>query len=69
MSEKYAHVSRVISSISKKEWVARVGGKSRACMTEREAAIEVDKMLIALGKKPVNILKPQPSSPTKPSDN
>lgn len=49
------------------KWVARCkvfgqqnkGGRSSRHATEREAAIAYDKMLIELGRKPVNILKPK----------
>lgn len=38
--------------------VGALGGGSKLYPTAREAAIQVDKMLIRKGKKPVNILKP-----------
>lgn len=36
---------------------AQVKNKSKTFLVEREAAIHVDKLLIMMGKEPVNILK------------
>ena len=38
-------------------WVAHMFKWIKYCYSEREAAMEYDKKLIELGKKPVNILK------------
>ena len=58
-SEKYRYVFRVKSSMSSKEWVAKVGGKAKFAMTEHEAAKEADLLLILAGREPVNVLKPK----------
>jgi hypothetical protein len=59
-----------IERSNKTPWLARFGvwdklsqsqtWRSKCFATEREAALQVDKWLIELGKPPVNILKPRP---------
>ena len=56
-SEKYRYVFRVKSSMSSKEWVAKVGGKAKFAVTEHEAAKEADLLLLKAGRDPVNVLK------------
>ena len=58
-SEKYRYVFRVKSSMSSKEWVAKVGGKAKFAVTEHEAAKEADLLLLKAGRIPVNVLKPK----------
>lgn len=58
-SEKYRYVFRVKSSMSSKEWVAKVGGKAKFAVTEHEAAKEADLLLLKAGRAPVNVLKPK----------
>lgn len=58
-SEKYRYVFRVKSSMSSKEWVAKVGGKAKFAVTEHEAAKEADLLLLKAGRDPVNVLKPK----------
>ena len=58
-SEKYKYVFHVKSSMSSKEWCAKVGGKAKFASTEREAARLADEMRIKAGKSPVNVLKPK----------
>ena len=56
-SEKYKYVFHVRSSMSSKEWCAKVGGKAKFATAEREAARLADEMRIKAGKSPVNVLK------------
>ena len=56
-SEKYKYVFHVKSSMSSKQWVAKVGGKAKFAMTEHEAAKEADLLRLKAGKSPVNVLK------------
>ena len=58
-SEKYKYVFHVRSSMSSKQWVAKVGGKAKFATTEHEAAKEADLLLLKAGKSPVNVLKPK----------
>lgn len=55
---KYKHVQYLSNMVLDKPWRAKVpGANPKNFTTEREAALSVDKTLINLGKKPVNILK------------
>ena len=56
-SEKYRYVFEVRSSMSSKQWVAKVGGKAKFATTEHEAAKEADLLRLKAGKSPVNVLK------------
>ena len=58
-SKKYQYVFHVKSSMSSKEWVAKVGGKAKFAVTEHDAAKEADLLLLKAGKSPVNVLKPK----------
>lgn len=58
-SKKYRYVFRVKSSMSSKEWVAKVGGKAKFAVTEHDAAKEADLLLLKAGRDPVNVLKPK----------
>ena len=57
-SEKYKYVSKVMDKHGNYFW--RVNGiRGRLHKTERGAAINADKSLIAMGRSPVNILVPK----------
>jgi hypothetical protein len=57
IKSKYKHVGCKTDG-SKEYWQAYIPGEFRKCYnTERQAAIEIDKHLISVGKEPVNILK------------
>lgn len=56
-SKKYKHVRIVSDSTMREFWQTNCMNELKEFMTEREAAIEVDKILIKSGKEPVNILK------------
>tara|TARA_R110000787_G_scaffold275387_2_gene383923 strand:+ start:662 stop:865 length:204 start_codon:yes stop_codon:yes gene_type:complete len=58
IKSKYKHTYGAILYDIKKYW-ARIGNKTgRQRLCERQAAKDADIMLIELGKKPINILKP-----------
>lgn len=56
-SDTYKYVSYQQSPNGQRVWMGSVLKKSRMCVTEKEAALFVDTILIVSGKNPVNVLK------------
>jgi hypothetical protein len=56
----YKYVSEVVNNGKDVKYRIGVLGVQKQFDTLKEAAIEVDKILILNGKNPVNILKPKP---------
>lgn len=57
ISSKYKYVYGRVLSGTRISWFIRLDGYNKSFKKERDAALNVDKILISLGKQPLNILK------------